>query len=223
MELVDGTSLAELLHREGPLEWTRALRIMAALCESLGEAHELGVVHRDLRPGNVLVEQRAGHRDVVKVVDFGLAKLLSANPQLSPVGETVGSIEFSSPEQLQRHPIDGRTDLYALGILGYLMMTGRHPYADARSYGDMIAAHIQRVPPPPSAVRAGLPQDADVILSRCLAKSPDQRYPNAATLAAIIRLALSAHPSDQAVTFEEPRPPIGEEDTALGPMPDRED
>ncbi len=221
MELSSGTSLAELLKREGPFEWSRGLRVMAALCDSLGEAHELGVVHRDLRPENVLVEQRAGQRDFVKVTDFGLAKLLTAPVHISPVGQTVGTIEFSSPEQLQQRPIDGRTDLYALGILGYLMMTGRHPLAEARSYGDMVGAHIQRVPAPASSVRPGLPSEVDEILARCLAKLPEQRWPSTSALAAMIGLALSTLPSDVGGnTIQEPSLPIGEEDTALGPMTD---
>jgi eukaryotic-like serine/threonine-protein kinase len=222
MELSTGISLAELLDRDGPLDWTRALRIMAQLCDSLGEAHELGVVHRDLRATNVLVEQRAGQRDFVKVTDFGLAKLLTAPVHISPVGQTVGMIEVSSPEQLQGRAIDGRTDLYALGILGFLMTTGQHPLARARSYGEMVSAHIQVVPPPASSVRADLPPELDKILARCLAKSPDQRYPSAAALAATIGVALAARGAEGA-TLLEARPPIGEEDTALGPMPVRDD
>ncbi len=218
MELSTGASLAELLHAQGPLDWPRALRIMAALCDSLGEAHELGVIHRDLRPQNVLVETRGG-RDFIKVTDFGLAKLLTASVQLSPVGQTVGAVEFAAPEQLQQRPIDGRTDLYALGILGYLMMTGRHPFAEARSYGDMIEAQIRRVPAPVSAVRGDLPPEVDEILARCLAKLPEQRYPTAAALAATIGVALAARPAGEGATLQEPRPPIGEEDTALGPIP----
>lgn len=225
MELVSGTSLADVIRREGPLDWQRALRIMAGLCDSLGEAHELGVIHRDLRPENVIVEHRHGHKDFVKVLDFGLSKLMTATVTLSPVGQTVGVIEFSSPEQLQARPIDGRTDLYALGILGYLMVTGRHPLADARSYGDLVGAHIQRVPAPASSVRKGLPPEVDEILARCLAKSPDQRYPTAAALAATIGVAVMPRAVDGA-TIQEPSLPIGEEDTALGPMPrsgDRDD
>jgi serine/threonine-protein kinase len=225
MELSSGSSLAELLRREGPLEWTRALRIMAALCDSLGEAHELGVVHRDLRPENVLVEVRHGARDFVKVLDFGLAKLLNASVTLSPVGQTVGAVEFSSPEQLQGRPIDGRADLYALGILGYLMMTGRHPFAEARSYGDMVGAHVNRVPAPATSLRPGLPAEVDEVLSRCLAKLAEQRYPTATALAATIGVALqlAARPAEQGETIQEPSLPIGEEDTSLGPMPGRDE
>ncbi|MGE5186151.1 MAG: protein kinase domain-containing protein [Acidobacteriota bacterium] len=218
MELPTGTSLEDVLRRDGPLDATRALRIMAALCDSLGEAHELGVVHRDLRPHSVLVETRGG-RDFVKVTDFGLAKLLTAPVQLSPVGQTVGAVEFCAPEQLQQRPIDGRTDLYALGILGYLMVTARHPFAHARSYGDMIEAQIRLVPAPASSVRGDLPAEVDEILARCLAKPPEQRYPTAAALAATIGVALAARPAAEGATLKEPRPPIGEEDTALGPIP----
>ena len=194
MEIAQGTSLWDLLHRECPLPWRRAMRMIAGLCDSLGEAHELGIVHRDLRPQNVLVEQRNNHPDFVKVLDFGLAKILQAPVALSPVGQTVGSIEFSSPEQLQSRPLDGRTDIYALGILGYLMVTGVHPLAEARTYGELVAAHLQRVPLPASVLRPMLPPDVDEILARCLAKQPEQRYPTAGALAASIGVALATNP-----------------------------
>jgi len=223
MELISGASLADLLRREGPLDWARALRIMHALCDSLGEAHELGVVHRDLRPSNVLVEQRAGARDFVKVTDFGLAKLLAAPITISPVGQTVGAVEYCAPEQLSGRPLDGRTDLYALGVLGFLMVTGRHPFADARSYGDHVTAHVQRMAPVPSSVRRDLPPEIDEILGRCLAKLPEQRYPSASALAATIGVALSVRPNDQSGnTIQEPSLPLEEDVTALGPMPERE-
>ena len=223
MELATGITLAELIQREGPLDWRRALRILAMLCDSLGEAHELGVVHRDLRPHNVLVEQRRGQRDFVKVTDFGLAKLVAVPIHISPVGQTVGSIEVTSPEQLRQQPIDGRSDIYALGIVGYLMVTGRHPLAGARSYGDLVAAHVQRIAPLASTVRPDLPPEVDEILSRCLAKSPDQRYPTTRALATIINVALIATGVEEGATIQEPQLPIGEEDTALGPVPDRDD
>jgi eukaryotic-like serine/threonine-protein kinase len=223
MELSPGIPLAQVLKQEGPLEWTRALRIMAQLCDSLAEAHEAGIIHRDLKPSNVLIEKRANHRDFVKVLDFGLAKLMKTSVNLSPVGQHVGDIEVSSPEQLKQQPLDGRSDLYALGVVGFAMMTGRHPFADERSYGGLVAAHLQRPSPLASSINKDLSSDVDHILARLLAKNPDQRYPTAAALAGTIEVLLNAQPPSEGATLIEPSLPIEEENTALGPAPDDKD
>jgi eukaryotic-like serine/threonine-protein kinase len=220
MEPTSGITLAEAFRRDGAFEWPRVLRILAGLCDSLGEAHGLGVVHRNLKLENILIEPRAGNPDFVKVLDFGLAKLMPARIDLSPVGETVGAIEFMSPEQLMSKPMDGRSDLYALGVLGYLLVTGRHPFARARTYGDLVGAHIQIVPEPASSVRADLSPEVDMVFARCLEKDPDRRFPDAASLAALIGVMLApmgfeAPPGDTLHT------PIGDEDTALAPMPSK--
>jgi serine/threonine protein kinase len=222
MELSTGISLADLLKQEGPLEYARALRIMAQLRDSLGEAHELGVIHRDLKPANVLVEKRANHRDFVKVTDFGLAKLLTTSIHLSPVGQHIGDILVSSPEQLRQGPLDGRSDLYALGVVGFMMMTGRHPFAEERSYGGLVAAHLQKPSPLASSFNKDLPSDVDHILARLLAKSPDQRYPTAAALAGTIEVLLNAQPPSEGATLVEPSLPIEEDTTALGPIPEKD-
>jgi serine/threonine-protein kinase len=218
MELSSGKSLAEVFRKEGPFEWPRVLRILGGLCDSLGEAHALGVVHRNLKLENILVEPRAANPDFVKVLDFGLAKLLPVRLDLSPVGETVGAIEFMSPEQLMSKPIDGRSDLYALGVLGFLLATGRHPFAHARTYGDLVAAHVKLTPPIASAVRPDLSPEVDMVFARCLEKDPDRRFPDAGALAALIHVMLQpfaaiAPPGDTIHT------PEGEEDTALAEIP----
>src|ERR1051325_6564635 len=137
MELSTGKSLAEVFREHGAMDWVRVLRILQGVCDSLAEAHALGVVHRDLKPENILLESRPAQRDFVKVLDFGLAKLLTASVSLSPPGVTIGAIEYASPEQLLNLPLDARCDLYSLGVLGYQLVTGRHPMHHARTYGDM--------------------------------------------------------------------------------------
>jgi serine/threonine-protein kinase len=194
--------------------------MMAQLCDSLGEAHEAGVIHRDLKPSNVLVEQRPNQRDFIKVLDFGLAKLVKTSVNLSPVGQHIGDIEVSSPEQLMQKPMDGRSDLYALGIIGFIMLTGRHPFAEERSYGGLVAAHIHKPPPRASQFKPDLPADVDEILARLLVKNPEQRYPSAAALAGTISVLLSMQPNPDSATIVEPSLPIGEEDTSLGPVPE---
>jgi len=203
MELSSGRSLADVARIEGPLEWPRVLRILAGLCDALAEAHALGVVHRDLKPENILLESRPGNSDFAKVLDFGLAKLMPPSMRLSPPGETVGSVEYSSPEHLLQRPIDARSDLYALGVLGFRLVTGRHPFSDVRSFGDLVEAHVRRTPPLASAVHPGVPADVDALLARCLEKDPARRFPDAQALAALIGVALAALPSEVGATIPE--------------------
>jgi serine/threonine-protein kinase len=219
MELSPGRSLSQVLRDEGPLEWPRVLRIMAGLCDSLGEAHDLGVIHRDVRPDNVLVEPRGQFGDYVRLLDFGLAKLLATDMRLSPAGQTVGTVEYSSPEQLLRQPLDARSDLYALGVLAYVLVTGRHPFPAARSFGDMVTAQIHWVPPSASSVRPGIPDDIDTILARCLEKDRERRYPDARALAATIGVILSAPMANTGETVREPERITGTEDTVIGARP----
>jgi serine/threonine protein kinase len=204
MELSPGRSLAEVVRDEGSLHWARVLRILDGLCDSLGEAHALGVVHRDLKPENILLESRPANHAFVKLLDFGLAKMLPVDLQLSPPGQMIGSIEYTSPEQLLRHPIDARSDIYALGVLGYKLMTGYHPLHESRTFGDLVAAHIHRVPPPASMIDPGIPPDVDAILARCLDKDPDRRYPDASALRGTIGVVLAELSPEAGETIREP-------------------
>jgi eukaryotic-like serine/threonine-protein kinase len=217
MELSPGRSLADIMRVEGALEWPRALRILAGLCDSLSEAHGLGAVHRDLKPENILVESRPGNSDFARVMDFGLAKALTANGRLSPPGETVGAVEYSSPEQLLQRPLDARSDLYALGVLGFQLVTGSYPFPNARSFGDLVEAQLRSVPPLASTVHAGIPPDVDMLLARCLEKDPARRFPDAAALGALIGVALAQLPPDIGQTIQ--TPDIGEEETVLADPP----
>jgi serine/threonine-protein kinase len=222
MELSPGRSLAEVFRNEGPLESSRVLRILVDLCDSLAEAHGLGVVHRDLKPENILIEDRSGGRDFAKLSDFGLAKLLPANTHLSAPGQAIGAIEFSSPEQLLHQTMDARSDLYGLGVLGYLLITGKHPFHGVRSVAEMVEAHVSRLATPASSLRSDVPPDVDAILARLLAKDPDRRFPDASSLAALLNILISTVlPMDPTETIREPD--LGEEDTAYGDVPKRDD
>ncbi|HEY5949219.1 MAG TPA: serine/threonine-protein kinase [Kofleriaceae bacterium] len=218
MELSPGRSLAHVLEREGPLPWQRVMRILVGLCDSLGEAHALGIVHRDLKPENILLEERATNRQFVKVSDFGLARVLGANLRISPVGQNVGAVELAAPESLLDRPIDGRADLYSLGVLAYLLIAGVHPFRDSQSFGEMVAAHIQKVPAPVSTLRPDVPSDVDSLLACLLEKDPNRRYPDAQTLAAQLGLLLSGVPPEPGATI---RTDEGEEDTFVAEMPKR--
>ncbi len=219
MERPSGKRLSDVIEDEGALAWPRVLKILRGLCDSLVEAHELGVVHRELKPENILLEVRATNPDFVKVLDFGLAKLLRSKLDISPVGQTIGVVEYSSPEQLMRQTIDARSDLYALGVLGFVLVTGRHPFEEDRSYGRIIEAHVRKPAPLASSVRADVPGDVDVILARLLEKDPARRFPDATALSAMIDVLLASQPAEQGETIRTPG--LGEEDTVLGePLPD---
>src|SRR5262245_47829849 len=152
MELLRGRSLHYLQKTEGPLDAMRVLRILDQVSASLSEAHANGIVHRDMKPENVFIETRNGE-DHVKVLDFGIAKVMSDDrqvPALTAVGQTLGTLEFMSPEQLRGHKLDGRSDIYALGMMAYEMLTGKLPFQSAKTPIDIINFHMKTEAPPPS-------------------------------------------------------------------------
>ncbi len=220
MELSPGRSLAHVLRREGALEWPRVMRICMGLCESLAEAHAINVIHRDLTPNNILIEERASTQDFVKVSDFGLAKVIGANVRISPVGQMVGAVEFAAPESLLHRQVDGRTDLYAVGVLAYLLLSGQHPFQHARSYGDMVAAQVQQTPALISTLVPDVSPDVEAVLETLLQKDPARRYPDAATLAVQLRLVLSSVASETGPGMTM-RTEEGEEDTFLADIPSK--
>jgi eukaryotic-like serine/threonine-protein kinase len=195
MELVRGRSLQQLQKAEGPLPPERVLRILDQVAQALGEAHEKGVVHRDMKPENVMVDER-DEGDHVKVLDFGIAKIVSDGPDarkpaLTAIGQTLGTLEFMSPEQLRGKPLDGRSDLYALGIMAYEMLTGDLPFRDVHSPTEIIQFHLQEEPLPPSKLRPDLriPGVIDEIVLKMVAKAREDRHADAAALCADIRAA----------------------------------
>src|SRR5262249_5152788 len=127
MEMLTGKSLHDIFYDEAPLPWRRVLHVLQEMCSSLGEAHRQGIVHRDIKPENVYLEDRPGHADYVKVLDFGIAKIIRGDigatgpggsmPQLTATGQTLGTLEYMSPEQLMGKQLDGRSDIYAMGVL----------------------------------------------------------------------------------------------------------
>lgn len=184
MDLVEGRSLRELLREEGPLPPARAVALARQLADALAAAHDEGVVHRDLKPDNVLVAAA----DRAYVSDFGVARSLAGNG-LTQTGAVVGTLDYLSPEQARGEEVDGRTDLYALGVLLFEMLSGQLPFA-AGSTGEMLAQRIGGSPrdlseagPAAAAVAATAPPLA-AIVRRCLEREPQRRYANARELAA---------------------------------------
>src|SRR6185437_8966770 len=167
MELLEGKSLHQVFHEQAPLEWKRIFKILIEMCSSLAEAHAQGIVHRDLKPENVYLESRPGNPEFVKILDFGIAKVMRGDsidpqsPQLTATGQTLGTLEYMSPEQLMGKQLDGRSDVYALGVVAYEMITGRLPFPDAKGPAGLITAQLKQTPQPPSvrAPKAALPAD----------------------------------------------------------------
>ncbi len=188
MEFVRGRTLSRLLQAEGPLPAERTLPLMLQVARALQHAHKHGVVHRDLKPGNLLI-QRDEDQDQVKVVDFGLVKLTEGDQDITVTGMILGSPHCMAPEQVHGADIDERADIYALGVLLYRCLTGAYPFHGQTSTATMLA-HIQQ-PVPSIAERfpdVALPEGMDAVVQRCLAKDPEDRYPD---MRAVIR-ALAA-------------------------------
>ncbi|MBK9029755.1 MAG: protein kinase [Myxococcales bacterium] len=191
MELLEGKSLHAVFHSEAPIEWKRVLKILAQMCSSLGEAHRQGIVHRDLKPENIYLENRGGDPEFVKILDFGIAKVMRGDnsvdpqaPQLTATGQTLGTLEYMSPEQLMGKQLDGRSDVYALGVLGYELLTGRLPFPDAKGPAALITAQLKQTPKPPSTVQGAIPAGVDRLIGKMLEKDKNQRFPDVGALAA---------------------------------------
>jgi len=184
MELLSGHSLAWLIKAGGPLPAARAVRVLRQVAEALAAAHDAGIIHRDLKPDNVHVSEAIGDRDVVKVLDFGLAKVAGAS-RLTRAGMVFGTPHYMSPEQATGDPVDHRTDIYSLGVVMYEMFTGRVPF-EADSYMGVLTKHMYVSPTPPSEVLGGSKElgALEDITLRCLEKKPDRRFASMAELLA---------------------------------------
>ncbi len=176
MDLLRGKSLENLLHEEGPLTLNRFARIAVQVMSALEHAHKKGVIHRDLKPGNIMLIDNED--DFVKVVDFGLAKLEEAGRKLTRAGEIWGSPPYMSPEQAMSEPSDARSDIYSLAAVMYEMLTGKDPFFEATSVYELIQAHVQQKPPPFAHANPNVfvPIKVEQSILKALEKKPDNRY-----------------------------------------------
>ena len=175
MEYLEGRTVNEILQSRGRLTPKEALEIMAPVCAALAAAHAQGIIHRDVKASNIYV--LAGEPRRIKLLDFGIAKLMSSRDSpagLTSDGRQVGTVTSMAPEQFTGGTVDLRTDIYALGILLYRLLTGRLPF-DARSALDLARQHMEQPPPVPSQ-RTPLPANLDAIVLRCLDKLPERRF-----------------------------------------------
>jgi serine/threonine-protein kinase len=180
MEYLEGQTLAQVLGRERVLDVMRAMHIGAQIGAALGAAHASGVVHRDLKPDNVMLTMRLGDPDFVVMLDFGLAKVFREGPSAvkTAAGVLLGTPQYMSPEACEsRSTLDHRTDVYALGILLFQMLTGMLPF-DGESMGEVLVKQVTQLPPPPRQFNPSIPPSIEQIVLRCLAKSPDARFQN---------------------------------------------
>ncbi len=192
MRYVDGPDLKTKLKTEGPLDNAHAISLVAQVASALDAAHAKGLIHRDVKPANILIAAGAGLEgsDHVYLSDFGVAKSTGSGA-LTKTGMFVGTADYASPEQIEGKQLDGRADVYSLGCVVYEALTGARAY-DRDSEVAMMYAHLLEPPPKVTEKRPDLPAEVDDVIATALAKSRDDRYPTAGALATALRTALGA-------------------------------
>jgi serine/threonine protein kinase len=215
MELLEGVTLQTRMERESPLPLALVYRVIDSSCDALEAAHAHGVVHRDLKPDNVFLGDRPGGEVFVKLLDFGIVKLGGeerASLVKTGTGIPIGTPYYMSPEQCRGVPVDSRTDVYALGVLLYEMITGRVPFLGDSLY-EVMQAHLQQEPQPPQEIAPGVhPKLAEAAL-RALAKAPADRFQSAAEMRAFVARI-------QEQSARPPEPPKAPTQPAAPPSPE---
>jgi len=232
MEFLEGQDLGRTLRADRTMAWPRAQPILMQIAKALQAAHAQGIIHRDMKPENIFLVQREGRPDFVKVLDFGIAKVVSSDesdgPRLTQTGVIFGTPEYMSPEQAQGHPPDHRVDVYAVGCIMYQMLTGAVPF-HAESFMGILTKHLLEPVVPPRQRRPDLdiPPDVEAVCLRAMEKERDRRFPDmeafyralsaargasAATSSAALKYPTLAQPSSDAresKTAITASPPVG--------------
>jgi beta-lactam-binding protein with PASTA domain/predicted Ser/Thr protein kinase len=180
MEYVDGVTLRDIVHTDGPLPARRAIEIIADACQALNFSHQNGIIHRDVKPANIMINTT----NAVKVMDFGIARAIAdSGNSVTQTAAVIGTAQYLSPEQARGDPVDARSDVYSLGCVLYEILTGEPPFT-----GDSPVAvayqHVREDPIPPSKRHEGISTDLDAVVLKALAKNPDNRYQTAAEMRA---------------------------------------
>ena len=185
MRFIEGQDLRTLLEHEGTLVPERAARICAEVAEALEAAHERGLVHRDVKPGNVLLDAR----DRAYLSDFGLIRATRIDTEITRTGQFMGTVDYVAPEQIRGDEVDGRADVYSLGCVLYECLTGSPPFRRDSEVATMYA-HLEQDVPPPSSKRADLPRSLDEVVTKATAKRPADRFATAGEMAGALRGSL---------------------------------
>jgi eukaryotic-like serine/threonine-protein kinase len=179
MEYVDGVTLRDIVHTEGPMPSKRAIEVIADACQALNFSHQHGIIHRDVKPANIMI----GKTGAVKVMDFGIARALSDANSVTQTAAVIGTAQYLSPEQARGEKVDARSDVYSLGCVLYEILTGEPPFV-----GDSPVAvayqHVREDPVPPSQRHNDISPELDAVVLKSLAKNPDNRYQTAAEMRA---------------------------------------
>lgn len=177
MEYVDGVTLRDIVHTDGPMESRRALEVIADACQALNFSHQHGIIHRDVKPANIMISKTGA----VKVMDFGIARAIADANSVTQTAAVIGTAQYLSPEQARGEKVDARSDVYSLGCVLYEILTGEPPFV-----GDSPVAvayqHVREDPVPPSARHEGVTPELDAVVLKALAKNPDNRYQTAAEM-----------------------------------------
>jgi len=188
MEYVDGVTLRDIVHTEGPIPPQRAIEIIADACQALNFSHQHGIIHRDVKPANIMISKNKA----VKVMDFGIARALADSSSVTQTAAVIGTAQYLSPEQARGEPVDARSDVYSLGCVLYEILTGEPPFV-----GDTPVAvayqHVREDPVPPSHRLPGLSPFLDAVVLKALAKNPENRYQSAAEMRADLIRVHSGH------------------------------
>ena len=189
MRFVQGGDLREVLQREGRLSPAQAADFISPVASALDAAHGAGLVHRDVKPGNILVDARPGRPDHVYLSDFGVSKGARSSGTLTGTGQFLGTPDYSAPEQIEGGTVDGRTDQYALACVAFQLLTGVLPFQRDTVMAVMMA-HMRNPPPPVTSVRDDVPGAVDQVIAKGMAKAPDDRYASCGDFADALREAL---------------------------------
>ena len=221
MEFVEGETFEAVLHRERRIPVDHALRLFDQALRGIDHAHQRGIIHRDVKPANFMVMPSG----TVKVMDFGIARLLGTT-RMTQTRHAIGTAEYMAPEQVRARDVDARTDVYALGILLYEMVTGRVPF-EAESSFETMQAHLQAEPRPPRVLTSDLPESVEAAILTALAKAPEDRHPSVAAFRAALADVTPIGPPVplpvpliEAPASPEPAPPQAEPSIPRGPAPE---